>query len=175
MKAIFIFSTIFLFSIPSLSAKNNSLNFRINPLGVIFGVPSIAAEINILDNFSIGPRFDYSEKNILYINSMEEHKVDILGVGPELRYYITDSFLEGLYFSAHYLWTELDAAQQNNTLNGSQTGGTLGYSWSFKYINISFGAGAIQINYSENNQLMIDLESSSTTYFLTEFFLGVAF
>lgn len=171
LKALVVLS---LFVIPPTLASAKTVNVRVNPLGLLFGVTNAGIDVALTNHFTLGVEGQFFE---IKSGSTEAQSSSY---GARAQYFFTEALADSWYLAGFY---NIVSAEAENTLtnesasvDGSVVGGVFGYMWMWSNFNIQLGFGYQSITIEESTTASsIDFDALNTSLPVIEFNLGWAF
>lgn len=153
--------------------SDKTLNIRLNPVGLLYGVSSLGVDFTLSERFTLGPQVAFYE--------LEDgnNDADVLSYGARGQF-----FFDQVYTDSWYLAGTLDfvnAETENSTtfeeddVTGFSTSLLLGYMWMWDTVNMQLGAGLQNTELDDATAATIDTASISGLEPVAEFNFGLAF
>jgi hypothetical protein len=137
------------FSQTSRADNSDSVNFRINPIGIIIGAIGVDFDFKIHDHWTLGPSLMYwRHRSRPSGGQISDIKASAYSIGARANWFMNGIFTDGLYvgpsinlIGAKGEATDVDGTTRSSTANFLTVQGLVGYAWFWKSFNQMLGGG----------------------------------
>ena len=168
------------------SISDHNFNFKVNVLGIAFGLGDVSLEYKLNPNFTITGSLLFGQFTQKSNNKTYEFDIKTFGGNVKGTYYFSKTFKDSFYLSASAGTLDVDVKLKNSNIpvssdfSSAYIGANLGYAWHWKHLNIGIGAGYNHSFEDDEAKIKIDNIVGTTTVqvhynLILEAALGVTF